>query len=92
MIFALACVVVLQASPPDLLKIPADDRLGVTAVIVTCSYREKEFIRVGYYVNNELLVPVAEGEEVPVPVDPSLLRRNVLVDQPRVTRFPISWD
>ncbi len=81
-----------QASAPDLLKIPAEDRLGVTAVLVTCSYREKEFLRVGYYVNNELIVPVAEGEEVPVPVDPACLRRNVLVDQPRVTRFPISWE
>jgi hypothetical protein len=28
--------------------------LGVTAVLLTCSYRGQEFIRVGYYVNNEL--------------------------------------
>ena len=80
-----------QADAPDLLKIPEEDRIGVTAVIVTCSYREKEFMRVGYYVNNELNEPVPEGVEAPVPTLPSQLRRNVLVDQPRVTRFPIDW-
>ena len=30
-----------------------DDIMGVTVVLLTCSYRSKEFIRVGYYVNNE---------------------------------------
>ena len=34
-------------------KIPVDDVLGVTVVLLTCSYKGKEFIRVGYYVNNE---------------------------------------
>jgi histone chaperone ASF1 len=27
--------------------------LGVTALLVTCSYRDQEFCRIGYYVNNE---------------------------------------
>ena len=30
-----------------------NDAVGVTVVLLTCSYRTKEFIRVGYYVNNE---------------------------------------
>ena len=25
----------------------------MTVVLLTCSYRDKEFVRVGYYVNNE---------------------------------------
>lgn len=33
---------------------PDGELLGVTAVLLTCSYRAQEFIRVGYYVNNEL--------------------------------------
>jgi len=33
------------------------DAVGVTVVLLTCSYRNKEFIRVGYYVNNEYTDP-----------------------------------
>lgn len=45
---------VFQAPPPDISKLPDGELLGVTAVLLTCSYRGQEFIRVGYYVNNEL--------------------------------------
>jgi histone chaperone ASF1 len=44
---------ILQADPPNPELIPSNDVLGVTVLLVTCSYRSKEFIRVGYYVNNE---------------------------------------
>jgi histone chaperone ASF1 len=49
---------VLQADAPDISQIPEGDILGVTVVLVTCSYREKEFVRVGFYVNNE---PTSRG-------------------------------
>ena len=42
----------LQADPPDATKIPGSDVVGVTVVLVTCSYKGQEFVRVGYYVNN----------------------------------------
>ena len=48
---------VLQADAPDPAALPPDDILGVTVVLVTCSYQEREFIRVGYYVNNEYHCP-----------------------------------
>jgi len=48
---------VLQADAPDPNQLPPDEILGVTVVLVTCSYREREFIRVGYYVNNEYVDP-----------------------------------
>jgi len=44
---------VFQADPPDPSKIPSSDVVGVTVLLLTCSYRDKEFIRVGYYVNTE---------------------------------------
>lgn len=44
---------VFQADPPDFTKIPDDDVVGVTIILLTCSYRNQEFLRVGYYVNNE---------------------------------------
>ena len=42
-----------QADAPDVGKIPVQDATGVTVVLLTCGYRNQEFIRVGYYVNNE---------------------------------------
>jgi len=82
---------VLQADAPDISPIPEGDILGVTVVLVTCSYREKEFVRVGYYVNNEYTEPIEEGKSAPLPLDMSKVRRVVLSEKPRVTRFPIQW-
>ena len=56
-----------QADPPDCSKIPREDAVGVTVVLLTCSYRSQEFIRVGYYVNNEYSEP--EMKENP-PLEP----------------------
>lgn len=44
----------LETDPPDPHKIPAQDVLGVTALLLTCSFRDREFIRVGYYINVEV--------------------------------------
>jgi len=82
---------VLQADAPDTTQIPERDILGVTVVLVTCSYREKEFVRVGYYVNNEYTEPFDEEKGPPSPLDIHKVRRVVLSDKPRVTRFPIKW-
>ena len=82
---------VLQADAPDISAIPEGDVLGVTVVLVTCSYREKEFLRVGYYVNNEYTEPYDEEKGPPKPLDMSKVRRVVLSEKPRVTRFSIPW-
>lgn len=82
---------VLQADAPDISQIPQDDILGVTVVLVTCSYREKEFVRVGYYVNNEYTEPYDEEVGPQKPLDMSKVQRCVLSDKPRVTRFPVQW-
>jgi histone chaperone ASF1 len=50
---------VLQADAPDPAQLSPEDLLGVTVVLVTCSYKEREFVRVGYYVNNEYHDPNA---------------------------------
>jgi histone chaperone ASF1 len=51
---------------------------------------EQEFVRIGYYVNNEYSEPY-DPDSPPNPVDINLLYRNILADQPRVTRFAIDW-
>ncbi len=42
-----------QADAPNTALIPESDAVGVTVVLITCTYRGQEFIRIGYYVNNE---------------------------------------
>lgn len=65
--------------------------MGVTAILITCSYNDNEFFRVGYYVN--VLYSTEEMNENP-PNPPCLdqLGRLVMIDNPRVTNFPIEWD
>lgn len=48
---------VFEADPPDVNKIPEKDVLGVTVLLLTCSYRGNEFVRVGFFVNNEYADP-----------------------------------
>ncbi|GLC40883.1 Histone chaperone asf1b [Pleodorina starrii] len=82
---------VLEANPPNPSQIPADDLVGVTVILLTCSYRDKEFIRVGYYVNNDYMDE--ELRENP-PEQPRLdrLQRSILDAHPRVTRYSIPFD
>ncbi|RLN62731.1 hypothetical protein BBJ28_00018345 [Nothophytophthora sp. Chile5] len=81
---------VFQSDPPNPDMIPDEDKVGVTVALVTCSYRGREFVRVGYYVNNDYADPYLL-ENPPARVDVSKLQRNILADKPRVTRFPIDW-
>lgn len=84
-------IFVFQADPPDVTRIPENDAVGVTIILLTCSYRGQEFVRVGYFINNEYLD--AELKENP-PAKPQFdkLQRNILDTKPRVTRFKINWD
>ncbi|KAK7862505.1 hypothetical protein R5R35_005926 [Gryllus longicercus] len=84
---------VFQADPPDPAKIPVADVIGVTVVLLTCSYRGQEFIRVGYYVNNDYVDPeIRENQPPSAPPQFDKLQRNILATNPRVTRFKVDWD
>eukprot|EP00898_Chlorokybus_atmophyticus_P004486 jgi/Chlat1/5038/Chrsp329S00827 len=82
---------VFQTDAPDPTRIPVADLVGVTVLLLTCSYNEQEFLRVGYYVNNEYTEE--ELRENP-PETPILdkVQRNILADKPRVTKFPVKFD
>ena len=96
-----------EGCAPDPKKIPKEDVLGVAALILTGSYKDQEFVRVGYYQNTEW-----ETEDGGMPprtgdVDSEkekerrekekerLLEFDKLVrdinNKPRVTRFQIKW-
>ncbi|KAH8865658.1 Histone chaperone ASF1A, partial [Schistosoma japonicum] len=79
-----------EANAPDPKIIPNEDIVGVTVVLIQALYRDKEFIRVGYYVNNEYK---KEELRLEPPAEPILdeLERHIIASDPRVTRFPIDW-
>jgi histone chaperone ASF1 len=81
---------IFEADAPDTTRIPDTEILGVTVILLTCAYDGREFVRVGYYVNNEY-----DSEELNAdpPAKPlyDRVRRNVLAEKPRVTRFAIKW-
>ncbi|KAL8472654.1 hypothetical protein ACS0TY_029750 [Phlomoides rotata] len=81
---------VLQADPPDPSRIREEDIMGVTVLLLTCSYVGQEFVRVGYYVNNDYESETLR-EEPPQRVAIDKIQRNILTDKPRVTRFPINF-
>ncbi|KAK3903745.1 ASF1 like histone chaperone-domain-containing protein [Staphylotrichum tortipilum] len=82
---------VFEADPPDTKRIPIDELLGVTVILLTCAYDGREFVRVGYYVNNEYESDELVNDPPAKPVVEKI-RRNVLANKPRVTRFAIKWD
>ncbi|KAJ3116363.1 Histone chaperone asf1 [Phlyctochytrium bullatum] len=82
---------VFEADPPKVELLPPEEIIQVTAVLLSCSYKEKEFIRVGYLVN----VNYADEElreNPPAKVILEKLERDIVTDKPRVTRFNIPWD
>ncbi|GAB2276811.1 hypothetical protein Dimus_011525 [Dionaea muscipula] len=81
---------ILQADPPDPSKIHEEDIIGVTVLLLTCSYTGQEFVRVGYYVNNDYGDEQLR-EEPPQKVLIDRVQRNILAHKPRVTKFPINF-
>ncbi|KAI7319444.1 Histone chaperone [Hortaea werneckii] len=82
---------IFEADPPNTTRIPATEILGVTVILLTCSYDDREFVRVGYYVNNEYEDETLANEPPAKPVLEKI-RRSILAEKPRVTRFAIKWD
>ena len=86
---------VLEAPAPDWGKLPPNEIRGVTVVLVTCSYNTAEFVRIGYYVNNDFQAPelreTPPDQFVPATMVPQL-QRHILAEKPRVTRYTIPWD
>ncbi|KAF7369835.1 Histone chaperone ASF1 [Mycena venus] len=79
-----------EGSPPDPSKIPPEDVLGVAALILTGSYKDQEFVRVGYYQNTEY-----DNEEMKETPPANIMFHRLVRDisaKPRVTRFQIKWD
>ena len=78
-----------EGSAPSPESIPPEDVLGVAALILTGSYRDQEFVRVGYYQNTEY-----DNEEMKLAPPEKIQFEKLVRDisaKPRVTRFQIKW-
>ena len=87
---------IFEAPPPDVKKIPSTEIVGVTVVLLICEYKEQEFIRIGFYVSNEIESNNDNNNDNDSDnnnkIDISKIKRHILGNKPRVTRFPIKWD
>ncbi|KAK4514801.1 uncharacterized protein ATC70_002406 [Mucor velutinosus] len=81
---------IFAADAPKVELLPKADLLEVTVVLLSCLYNDKEFVRVGYYVNNEYTDEQLR-ENPPEQVLIDQLQRNILADKPKVTRYMIDW-
>lgn len=82
---------IFQADPPNPNLIPPTEVAGITIILLICSYLDQEFVRVGYYVDNSYEDPELR-QNPPNPPLIDLLRRSILADKARVTKFDIKWD
>ena len=71
-------------------RIPPEDLLSVAVLLICVSYKEQEFLRIGYYVNvaydNETL-----NQEPPEHIHIQHLARNVLISKPTLVTKAIDW-
>ncbi len=58
----------LQAQCPDEKKIPPQDAVGVTVILLTCSYKHEQFVRIGYFVSNEYVDPELKENPPATPI------------------------
>jgi len=86
------CKFTFEAECPDSAQIPASEVIGVTCVLLTGSYQKSEFVRYGYFVNNEYdSLELRDPANAPPIPDFTRIRREILADKPRITRYPIDW-
>jgi len=82
---------VFQADPPDTSSIPEQNVLGATSVLLTCSFRGQECIRVGFSITYDYTDQELRENPPPQPLFDKLTR-NIVASKPRFTRFKINWD
>lgn len=79
-----------ESDPPDFSKIDPDDVWGTTVILLEGTYRNQDFIRIGWYVHNVYIDPVLQDDPPDIPIMSKIVR-YIAADEPRVTRFSINW-
>eukprot|EP01057_Protomagalhaensia_wolfi_P001183 Protomagalhaensia_wolfi_Nauph_80__1182@NODE_169_length_3347_cov_534_512696_g127_i0_p3_GENE_NODE_169_length_3347_cov_534_512696_g127_i0NODE_169_length_3347_cov_534_512696_g127_i0_p3_ORF_typecomplete_len227_score30_62ASF1_hist_chap/PF04729_13/1_1e55_NODE_169_length_3347_cov_534_512696_g127_i011511831 len=79
-----------ESDPPDFTKIDPDNTWGTTVILLEGTYRNQDFIRIGWYIHNVYIDPSLQDDPPDVPIMEKMVR-YIAVGEPRVTRFSINW-
>jgi histone chaperone ASF1 len=82
---------IFDAPPPDLKLVPPEDIFEVSCIYFSVSYRDQEFVRIGYYMRHEYDCEELQNEP-PAELDIRRVRRVIDMENPHVTRYQIKWD
>ncbi|MES1922518.1 Histone chaperone asf1, partial [Bonamia ostreae] len=82
----------LKVEGPDHSIVPEVDRFDISALIISCSYLDQEFVRVGYFVSFYVAEEMKEQIETMEKISVEDVRRKILENDVRVTRFSIDWN
>lgn len=79
--------ITFQVTPPSIIGNTMSDLFGITVLLIQFIYKGFEFIRVGYYINNELKGSIEKDSNSGFFFKVKNTERNILIKEPRVTRF-----
>ena len=80
----------LSCPAPDLDKIPKDELVGSNVLVLSAEYKNQEFVRVGYYVNNKYNDEELDKNPPESPIIDKLVR-EILSGKPIVTKKNIEY-
>ncbi|CAA9991033.1 histone chaperone ASF1, putative [Plasmodium knowlesi strain H] len=78
-------------NPPDYKNMDVDSVLGLQAILISANYKEKEFIRIAYYMNS-FYKDMELREKPPAVPQYDKICRHIFVENPRIVKFCITWD
>ena len=60
-------------------------------MIISISFREQEFIRIGYYIHNMYMGEEEDHSALPLEGVVNNTERIIIHEKPRITKFEIKW-
>ena len=68
----------------------------MSVVLLSALFHGREFVRIGYFINNQYRDEELNQNPPPVsetsPINTDLVERKICDDKPRITLFPIDWE
>jgi hypothetical protein len=83
--------VTFLVTPPKIFLKGVPSIFGITLLLIQFKYKYFEFTRVGYYVNNDLNGPIEKDSNSNIFFKTQFTERNILINEPRVTKFFCSF-
>jgi histone chaperone ASF1 len=77
--------ILLKIKPPDYKNIKLEEITEITVILLIVSYNNKELVRIGYYLNNEIVFKNETNPTNSLEID--YILRKILSDKPRITYF-----